>query len=111
MLELKLVHQAILLAHNRNFIRAAEQLDISQPSLSRNIADLESALKIKLFDRGQDGVTATVFGRLLVTQGEELLARRGQFGAGNQTDAKPGGRRLIHRRGALPAGNINSGPQ
>jgi DNA-binding transcriptional LysR family regulator len=73
MLDLKLVRQAILLAHNRNFIRAAEQLGISQPSLSRNIASLETALKVKLFDRGQDGVTATVFGRLLVAQGEQLL--------------------------------------
>jgi DNA-binding transcriptional LysR family regulator len=73
MLDLKLIHHAIALAQYRNFARTAEQLGISQPTLSRNIANLEAALGVRLFDRGQDGVSATDFGKLLISQGQDLV--------------------------------------
>lgn len=73
MLDLKLIHHAIVLAQHRHFARTAEQLGISQPTLSRNIANLEAALGVRLFDRGQDGVSATDFGKLLILQGQDLV--------------------------------------
>lgn len=73
MINLKLVHHAIALARYRNFARTAEWLGISQPTLSRNIANLEASLGVRLFDRGQDGVAVTGFGKLLVSQGQELV--------------------------------------
>jgi len=73
MLDLKLIQHAITLAQHRNFARAAEQLGISQPTLSRNIAGLEAALGVRLFDRGQGGVLVTEFGKLLVANGQRLV--------------------------------------
>jgi len=73
MLDLKLIHHAIALAQHRNFARTAELLGISQPTLSRNIANLEAALGVRLFDRRQDGASATDFGKLLISQGQDLV--------------------------------------
>lgn len=73
MLDLKLIHQAIALAQEGNFVRAADKLGISQPTLSRNIANLEVTLGVKLFNRGQEGVNPTEFGKLLVNQGGMLV--------------------------------------
>ena len=44
MLDLKLLHQALMLERHRNFARAAEALHLTQPALSRSIAGLEAAL-------------------------------------------------------------------
>ena len=73
MLDLKLIHHAIALAQHRNFARTAEWLGISQPTLSRNIANLEASLGVRLFDRRTDGLEPTEFGKLLVLQGQELV--------------------------------------
>lgn len=73
MLDLKLIQHAIALAEHRHFARTAELLGISQPTLSRNIANLEASLGVRLFDRGQDGVAVTEFGKLLVSQGQAVV--------------------------------------
>ena len=48
-----------------NFSRAATELNTSQPSVSRNIADLERRLSIKLIDRGRRGARLTEAGEAL----------------------------------------------
>jgi len=73
MIDLKLIQHAVALAQHRNLTRTAELLDISQPTLSRNIASLEDSLAVRLFDRRPDGVVPTEFGKLLVEQGLGLL--------------------------------------
>lgn len=75
MLELRLIRHALALAQQRNFARAAEQLGITQPSLSRSIAALERSLGMPLFDRSHKGVTPTPYGRVLLEQGEAMLRR------------------------------------
>ena len=54
------------LAHHLNFTRAAEGLNISQPSLSRQIATLEDSLKIQLFLRNKHQVSLTREGKFFL---------------------------------------------
>jgi DNA-binding transcriptional LysR family regulator len=72
-LDLKLVHYARTLAVHRNFARAAEALDISQPALSRSISRLEAGLGVQLFNRTAQGVEPTGFGERYLARGGELL--------------------------------------
>jgi len=74
MLDLRLLKQAITLAHYGSFARAADALGIKQPTLSRNIAALESALGEQLFTRSKTGVKPTAFGDMLLVRGRVLLA-------------------------------------
>ena len=49
--------------------KAAAQLSVSQPAISKAIADLEYALGVRLLDRSQRGVEPTVYGRALLDRG------------------------------------------
>ncbi|MBW2207836.1 MAG: LysR family transcriptional regulator, partial [Deltaproteobacteria bacterium] len=66
MIETRLLRNAIMLAEHRNYARAAQALNISQPTLTRNIQTLENHIGARLFDRK----TRTV---LPTPVGEELL--------------------------------------
>lgn len=57
-----------------NFTRAAEQLHLAQPSLSRQIATLESDLGAPLFHRVRGGSTLTTAGESLLPLARRMLA-------------------------------------
>jgi DNA-binding transcriptional LysR family regulator len=65
---LKLQDMHILLAAVQwgSMAKAAEQLAISQPVISRSIASLERALGVRLLDRSRNGVEPTMYGRALL---------------------------------------------
>lgn len=71
--DLRLIRLAIALGRHGNFARAAEEMNISQPSLTRGIAALERSLGVPLFDRTRKGAIPTVFGRVLLERGESML--------------------------------------
>lgn len=50
-------------ARHRNFSRAAEELGVSQPAISRHIANLEEQLSTRLFERSRKGALLTDAGR------------------------------------------------
>jgi DNA-binding transcriptional LysR family regulator len=52
-----------------SFARAAAQLRVSQPAVSRVVSDLEHTLGVKLFDRNTRGVEPTVYGQALLARG------------------------------------------
>jgi DNA-binding transcriptional LysR family regulator len=79
MIDLKLLRHASTLARYRNFARAAEALDLSQPALSRSIAGLEAALGVQLFNRSRQGIEPTAFGERLLTRGAELLVNAAEL--------------------------------
>ncbi|WP_043470973.1 LysR family transcriptional regulator [Arthrobacter sp. Rue61a] len=56
-----------------HFTRAAEQLFLAQPSLSRQIAALEADLGMALFHRGPSGATLTNAGELLLPIARRML--------------------------------------
>jgi DNA-binding transcriptional LysR family regulator len=65
-------------ARQRSFSAAAQELCISQPAVSKHIADLERALGLKLVERGRRGGALTSAGEFLanhVLRGESLLAQ------------------------------------
>ena len=57
-----------------NFTRAAEELHLAQPSLSRQIAALEQDLGAELFHRARGGSTLTVAGESLLPLARRMLA-------------------------------------
>lgn len=75
-----------------NLSKAAKNLYISQPAISRAVSKLEQALSVKLFIRGSRGVHLTEEGKLLyehtksafdsLRQGEENLRRIHNLGMG-----------------------------
>jgi len=71
--DLRLIRLAIALGRHGNFARAAEEMNISQPSLTRGIAALERSLGAQLFDRTRKGAIPTAFGRVLLERGESML--------------------------------------
>ncbi len=54
--------------------RAAEALHVSQPTLSKQMKELESELGEKLFCRGSTSVSLTDEGMLLRKRAEDILA-------------------------------------
>lgn len=65
----------IAAAQQRNFTRAAEQLFISQPALSKAIAELEAEMNCTLFIRGKRSVSLTPEGEALYHEAVFLLNR------------------------------------
>src|SRR3981189_2989722 len=49
--------------------KAAAQLSVSQPAISKTIADIEFSLGVRLLDRGPPGVEPTIYGRALLDRG------------------------------------------
>ena len=52
---------------------AAESLHVAQPSLSRQMKDLEEALSVTLFERGNRKITLTEEGQVLRRRAEEVV--------------------------------------
>jgi LysR family transcriptional regulator, benzoate and cis,cis-muconate-responsive activator of ben and cat genes len=72
-MELRHLRYFIAVAEELSFTRAAERLNVSQPPLSRQIRDLESELKVKLFERNHQEVKLTRVGRALLARARELM--------------------------------------
>lgn len=53
--------------------KAAQQLHMSQPAVSKAIADLEDELGVRLLDRSRRGVEPTLYGRALLKHGTALF--------------------------------------
>lgn len=70
---------AILLSEVLNFSQVAEQVGITQPSLSKQILSLESELGIKLFDRNHTPLTITPAGEYFIGYAKELLYKEEQM--------------------------------
>lgn len=80
-------------ASTGNISRAARELYISQPAISKSIRKLEEHLGVPLFERSSRGVTLTEPGRLLyqhvqtafetLSEGEEQIKRAGSLGIGH----------------------------
>nr|WP_229481812.1 LysR family transcriptional regulator [Mycolicibacterium mageritense] len=72
-LELRLVRYFTVVAEHLNFGRAAAELHLAQPSLSRQIQRLEHRLGVRLLDRTPQGSRLTEAGEAFLPQARALL--------------------------------------
>ncbi len=64
---------ALTLAQEKSFSRAADVLNISQPSLSQYIRKIEKEIGLDLFDRSNGDVRITDAGRVYIDAGQRIL--------------------------------------
>jgi DNA-binding transcriptional LysR family regulator len=63
------LHVFFVVAKLGSMAKAAQQLGVTQPAVSKVIADLEHALDVRLLDRGRRGVEPTMYGLALLKRG------------------------------------------
>jgi DNA-binding transcriptional LysR family regulator len=68
-IKLRDLHILMTVVERGSMSKAAEQLAISQPVVSKSIADLEHALGVPLLDRSPQGVEPTPYGRAIIGSG------------------------------------------
>jgi DNA-binding transcriptional LysR family regulator len=68
-LKLHDLHVLLTVAELGSMGKAAERLAVSQPSVSKAIADMEHAIGVRLLDRTAKGVETTAYGRALLQRG------------------------------------------
>ncbi|WGN89875.1 LysR family transcriptional regulator [Ligilactobacillus faecis] len=72
-METRVLNYFLMVAKLGNVTRAAENLHITQPTLSRQIADLEAELGVKLFDRTKRHLTLTKAGTIFQQRAMMIL--------------------------------------
>ena len=73
-MEIRQLKYFLILAKYQNFTKAAQELYISQPTLSQQISVLENSLGCNLFHRSTRMVTLTAAGNALLPKAEQLIA-------------------------------------
>ncbi|WP_370508092.1 LysR family transcriptional regulator [Mycobacterium sp. SA01] len=88
-LELRLVRYFTVVAEHLNFSRAAAELHVAQPSLSRQIQRLEHRLGVRLLERTPQGALLTEAGKAFLPEAQTMLraARRAALTARAYTPA------------------------
>jgi DNA-binding transcriptional LysR family regulator len=72
--DIRLLIAAITVADELNFTRAAERLKITQPALSKQIAELERRVRFIIFKRNQKKVELTDAGQVFIRGSKDALA-------------------------------------
>jgi DNA-binding transcriptional LysR family regulator len=97
------------IAQNGSMSKAARQLAVSHPVISKTVTELERMLGVCLFDRGARGVEPTAYGQALVRCGVAVFdeMRQGLRNVEALTDAQSGELRIgcpeLISAGILPA--------
>jgi DNA-binding transcriptional LysR family regulator len=68
-IRLRDLHVLLAVAQSGSMVRAAERLAVSQPVVSKVIADLEHVLGVRVLDRDRHGAEPTAYGRALLNRG------------------------------------------
>jgi len=86
---LRQLQYAVAVAETRNFRRAAALCGVSQPSLSAQLAGLEGALGVRLFERDRRHVLLTAAGEALVARARRILTETDDLVDGARLLANP----------------------
>lgn len=77
-MELRVLQYFLAVARAESITAAARDLHLTQPTLSRQLGELEKELGKPLFSRGSRKITLTEEGRLLRRRAEEILSMVGR---------------------------------
>ncbi len=72
-MEIRVLRYFLTVVREESITKAAEVLHITQPTLSRQLAQMEEEIGVKLFDRGSRKIRLTNEGILLRRRAEEIL--------------------------------------
>ncbi len=72
-MELRVLEYYLMVAREENITKAAQLLHITQPTLSRQLMQLEEELGVNLFKRGKNHISLTDDGLLLKRRAQELV--------------------------------------
>lgn len=73
-MEFRVIRYFLAVAREENITKAAEKLHLTQPTLSRQLRELEEELGTELFVRGKRRTTLTEAGILFKTRAEEIMS-------------------------------------
>lgn len=73
-MDIRVLNYFLTVAQEKTISKAAEVLHLSQPTLSKQLKDLESELGVQLFTRGNREITLTTDGIYLQKRGREILS-------------------------------------
>lgn len=73
-MELRVLNYFLMVAREENITKAAQLLHVTQPTLSRQIAQMEEELGVKLFWRSNHNIVLTDDGMLLKRRAQELIS-------------------------------------
>ncbi len=104
-MELRHLRYFVAVAEALSFRRAAEQLRVAQPALSKQIKDLEGTVGVRLLDRNTSGVMLTNAGAVFLDEARDILERV-EMGASAAREAAAGrvGKLTVGNLGAMSAG-------
>ena len=72
-MEIRVLRYFLTVVREESISKAAEVLHITQPTLSRQLAQMEEEVGVKLFDRGMRKISLTDEGMLLRRRAEEII--------------------------------------
>lgn len=72
-MNLRQLQHFVLVAQERNFRRASERANLSQPALSHSIKALEEQLDVQLFERTKHSVKLTATGETILKRAQRVL--------------------------------------
>ncbi|MEA3208214.1 MAG: hypothetical protein QOE70_1271 [Chthoniobacter sp.] len=73
-MELRHLRYFVAVAGELSFTKAAQKLRLAQPSLTRQVRNLEDEIGVRLLDRANNRVTLTPEGRVFLLDSKKLLA-------------------------------------
>ena len=73
-MDFRVLNYFLTVAQEKTISKAAESLHLSQPTLSKQLKELEEELGVQLFTRGNREITLTEDGHYLVNRGKEILS-------------------------------------
>lgn len=106
MIDLRNLRHLVALARRLSYVRAAEDLGITQPTLTRSIQALERQLQVKLFDRDRGQVSLTPPGKQFAERAAILLADAEALEASAKASGRGESGRIRFGLAPMPAGAL-----